>query len=423
MSIEDFQLIDETTIDTSIIKRDYTKIYHQHQANPNDSNQNVEFIWGENNNYHQNGNAYLQYDITVRGADGADFTDADVIRLVNNAFAYCFREATLSLTGGSEIEQNKYVGPISTIMRVLTSKDGDLMSYFDNIDETAGGIADSSFKKILINNHNIAGSEVNKGKIVGQLPLEHIFGFCKTFKKITKGLGFQLTLKTINLQDILYTTIGDAINVTINSLYLFVPTLIPDAATQSMFNNSIKNNFSLKFDSWTSERKVVNTQLEYQVDIGSAQKINSPEYLIIAHQTAIRAAGGKLQNNAVFDNLAVREYLVEIDGIRYPKDAVDVDYDANKYLDQCRGIEIFFKKYVGEPLLSPFISYPDVRSKYPFQAIDLIYQVDHINPKKIQLFEEYRANPANARLFMVLIRHREIMMISDGMKIVSANII
>ena len=190
-----------------------------------------------------------------------------------------------------------------------------------------------------------------------------------------------------------------------------------------MFNNSIKNNFSLKFDSWTSERKVVNTQLEYQVDIGSAQNINSPKYLIIAHQTAIRAAGGKLQNNAIFDNLAVRKYHVEIDGIRYPKDAVDVDYDANKYLDQYRDIELFFKEYVREPLLNPFISYPDVRSKYPFQVIGLRYQVEYNNPIKIQLFEEYRANPANARLFMVLIRHREIMMISDGMKIVRANVI
>ena len=71
-------------------------------------------------------------------------------------------------------------------MRVLTSKNGDLMSYFDNIDETEANLNNTSLKHILINNHNIAGSEVNKGKIVGQLPLEHIFGFCKTFKKIAK---------------------------------------------------------------------------------------------------------------------------------------------------------------------------------------------------------------------------------------------
>ena len=99
MSIEDFQLIDETIIDTSIVKRDYTKIYHQHRANLKESDQNVEFIWGENNNYHQNGNAYLQYDITVRRNDNANFADANDIRLVNNAFAskcllLCFRIST-----------------------------------------------------------------------------------------------------------------------------------------------------------------------------------------------------------------------------------------------------------------------------------------------------------------------------------------
>ena len=98
----------------------------------------------------------------------------------------------------------------------------------------------------------------------------------KDFKKITRGLGFQLTLKTADLQNILYTTIGADFDVTINSLNFFVPTLIPDVSTQTMFNNSIKNNFIIKFDSGTSERKIINKGLEHQVDIGSAQNINSP---------------------------------------------------------------------------------------------------------------------------------------------------
>ena len=90
---------------------------------------------------------------------------------------------------------------------------------------------------------------------------------------------------------------------------------------------------------------------------------------------------------------------------------------SNKYLDQYRDLEMFYKEYVGEPLLSPFISYPDVKDFYPLQVIDLRFQPDHISPKKIQLFEEYRNDPANARLFLILIRHREIKMISDGNKI------
>ena len=65
MSLQDFQLFDREPIDNSIIKRDYLKVYHQQGANLNDSDQNVAFIFGENKTYHRNGNAYLEFDITV----------------------------------------------------------------------------------------------------------------------------------------------------------------------------------------------------------------------------------------------------------------------------------------------------------------------------------------------------------------------
>ena len=181
MSIEDFQILDDVETDNSIIKRDFIKIYHQQGAQINNPDQNIDFIFGENNNYHQIGNSYLQYDITVRKGDDSNFVNADVIRLVNNAFAYTFQQGSISTTSGGEIEINKYVGPTSTMMRGLTSKDGDIISYFVKIDETQ--IDDTALKQRLIENHTIAA---NKGKITGQLPLEHIFGFCKTFKKNNK---------------------------------------------------------------------------------------------------------------------------------------------------------------------------------------------------------------------------------------------
>ena len=49
--------------------------------------------------------------------------------------------------------------------------------------------------------------------------------------------------------------------------------------------------------------------------------------------------------------------------------------------------------------MSPFISYLDMKTKYPIEIIDLRHQSDHITPKKIQLFLEYGADPANARFF------------------------
>ena len=207
MNLEDFQLLDNEPFDNSIIKRDYLKIYHRQGAQINQSDQNIEFIFGENNNYHQVGNSYLEFDITVRRENNANFTINSAIRLTNNAFAHCFTEARLGVTSGSDLEHNKYVGQISTIMRVLTSKDADLLSQLDNINE-GNGDADfnsTSLKKMLIDNHDIFGQEVNKGKIKGQLALENFFGFCTTFKKVTKNLGFHETFRTADLQDIIYT--------------------------------------------------------------------------------------------------------------------------------------------------------------------------------------------------------------------------
>ena len=413
MSLEDFQLIDNEPIDNSIVKRDFTKVYHQSGATLKDSNQSVEFIFGENNNYHQIGNGYFEFDITIVRHTAGNFTNASAIRLINNDFAYCFKEGPLKTTGGMDIEHNNFVGPVSTIMRLLTSKDGDLSSYFDKNGESVLD-NDNPPKQLLINNHP---QEINKGKIKGQLALEHIFGFCKTFEKITKKLGLHLKFEVNDLQDIIFTTIADDINVTINSLYLYIPQLIPSTSTQVLFKESIMNNYTINFHSWFSERKISNDGRELQVDIGSAQNFNSPKYLISAFQTIARTTANKAVNPAIFDDNHVTKYIVEIDGILYPKDGVLINFEGNSYLDQNRDSKLFYKEYVGGELLQPYISYPDMKYLYPIQITDLRHQVDHLTPKKIQLFQEVSEDPANERLFLILIRHRQVERISDGKKL------
>ena len=174
--------------------------------------------------------------------------------MTNNGLAYVFQEAVLATTSGSILEHNKNVGQISTIKRVLTSKDGDFLSQFDNINEsnTNDDFDSTSMKKMPIDNH---GNDADRGKIKAQLPLEHIFGFFKSFKKITINLGVEITFKTANFQNIIYTSMADGtqINVTNNSLYLYVPFLIPSAETQLMFNESIENNYRIFFDEGYTE--------------------------------------------------------------------------------------------------------------------------------------------------------------------------
>ena len=103
------------------------------------------------------------------------------IRLTNNGLAHVFQKVVLATTSGSNFEDNNYVGQISTIMRVLTNRDGDLLSQFDNIKEgnTNDDFDSTSSKKVLMDNHE---NDADRGK-KAQLPLEHILGFCKSLKK------------------------------------------------------------------------------------------------------------------------------------------------------------------------------------------------------------------------------------------------
>ena len=190
-----------------------------------------------------------------------------------------------------------------------------------------------------------------------------------------------------------------------------------------MFNESIMNNYTITFDSWYTERKISNAGRELQVDIGSAQQINSPKYLIAAFQTNDRTTPNKNANPAIFDGNHVTKYFVEIDGVRYPKDGVLLNFEENSYLDQYRDIKLFYKEYVGEELLQPYISYPDMKYLYPIQITDLMHQVDHLSPRKIQLFEDFSEDPANERLFIILVRLRQVEMISDGNKIIEVKVI
>ena len=101
----------------------------------------------------------------------------------------------------------------------------------------------------------------------------------------------------------------DDINVTINDLYLYVPNLIPSVETQVRFNEAIQNNYKISYDEWFTERRIISDTIT-QLDIGSSQNVQSPKYLIGAHQTKDRIDGAKSTKNvAIFDNLESSKIL------------------------------------------------------------------------------------------------------------------
>ena len=165
-----------------------------------------------------------------------------VNRLLNKAFAHFLKKTTIATTGGSEFEVNKYVGPVSKIMIVLTSKDGNFSSYFDKIREDSNN--NTTMKEIPIGEHTF---QTNEGKVFGRLALQHIFGFFNTFRKVTKNLSSHITSKANDLKVFLSSNLPEAafINVKFDNLYLFVPKLVPSRHIEIFFNESIKKFHSI----------------------------------------------------------------------------------------------------------------------------------------------------------------------------------
>ena len=206
----------------------------------------------------------------------------------------------------------------------------------------------------------------------------------------------------------------DDINVAVNTLYLFVPNLIPSVETQLMCNEATQNNYKISYDEYYTERQVVSNMI-VQHDIGSAQQVNGPKYLMFAHQTKDRTSfPDKKVDIAIFENVDFRKYHVEIDSLRYPRDSLLINNEQNDYIEQYKNQKLFFKEYIGESILNPFVTYSDMKTKYPFEIIDLRHQLDHKTLKKFQIFQEYGADPDNARCVLFIIRRREIELIADG---------
>ena len=175
--------------------------------------------------------------------------------------------------------------------------------------------------------------------------MEPFFGFRKTLKR--KRLRYHLTVKTADLQKIVYTTQLEAtvFNDKVIVQHLFVPTIILSPETQANFDKSSNDSFLLSFDSWTTDGQVKDTQLEYQLEIGSTLKIDAPKHWLAADQKDARAAApNKATNTANVDDLVVGKYFVKHNGVRYPRGFVRVNFNTNNFLDHYRDLDFFMRK-------------------------------------------------------------------------------
>ena len=113
-------------------------------------------------------------------------------------------------------------------------------------------------------------------------------------------------------------------------------------------------------------------------------------------------------NDAVFDNVAVEHYFVEIEGIRYPKGPINNNHSENDYPNQVRDLNLFVREYVGGQVLTPKMTFEKMKPYYPIQVVDFGFQTDYLTPKKNRPFEKHDKNPTYTTFWVIIVKHTAV---------------
>ena len=121
--------LDDTKIDNSIMKGDFTKIDHQHGAQEDNEKQTRKFYFGKKPKNIQVSMASIEHEIEIETDNRTNFTDADDFRLVKTELTSIVKESRISNSSGAKIELNKQIGPVSTAMRLFTKRSGNIILF------------------------------------------------------------------------------------------------------------------------------------------------------------------------------------------------------------------------------------------------------------------------------------------------------
>ena len=196
---------------------------------------------------------------------------------------------------------------------------------------------------------------------------------------------------------------------------MFAPASFTCAATETIFDMTINKDFTLSSDEKLFQRRIAETCFECQLDIWSGAKLKSRIYLIAVNQIEARnfAIVVKAKIWAFFVNMEFNAFyagIVVVSDFKYPK---ETKFWWNNYIDHFYKTWDFFLwiLLVRQQLIHRKDMVENILHKL-FQ-FEFSFQLGKINTCKNHLFEEDRANPANASFNKTLILQGNAKVISE----------
>ena len=278
-------------------------------------------------------------------------------------------------------------------------------------------------RSLLLN----AGDNV-RGNFAFIIPFSHIFGFSE-YNKVMYNIKHSLrfTRATNNL------AIHKADNnipdgrIELTHIAWRFPRIEPSVETRTQLLQSIidKKSYIVDFSGRSDQHTIVPqgvTSFDWRLSVISG--IEKPRWIIIGFQTDKNA--NQTQNPTVFDHINLERAYVQLNGARYPRDDVTVNFADNRYVIHYKMADNFKRDYYGINNLigGSQINLATYKSLFPLLVFDVKNQSETLSSGVVDMTLQFyfrEGVPANTRAYAVIISDRLFKLQSDGtnMKMVS----
>ena len=158
----------------------------------------------------------------------------------------------------------------------------------------------------------------------------------------------------------------DAAKVVVNDISCYIPHNVPSIENQQLVLIQILNKdpTELYYTERTVFRKDVNTNDNLSFALGKSGE-STPTFVIVGFQARNEIYSQTL-DNAEFDQFPISNGVCKIRSEKCPDDAIECDYDWDKYDQAYRDIENFIQLESETNLLNPFFDLHKFRRSYNF---------------------------------------------------------
>ncbi|KAJ8953494.1 hypothetical protein NQ318_023615 [Aromia moschata] len=324
-----------------------------------------------------------------------DGNPATKLKLINNAFAFLFREIRFEMNG-IIVDSNRNVGLTSTLKHYYLSFNEDECIKLDNAgwfprDNRVLNIADNKFSVCI--------------------PLKMLMGFFEDYRKIILNMKQELVLirSSDDIDSITSIDESEKPKIHIEKLYWRMPHILTAIPQQLALTKILEKNqeIFIPFRSWELvELPSLSENTRHVWPVKTSTKLETPRHIIIAFQT--NKKNNIKSNMSEFNHCNLSNIRVFLNSERYPYNDLFLDFKNNKFATLYEMFSRFRAAYYekeNEPIFSPK-QFKDIA---PLVYIDCSRQKEAIQMGSVVLRVELETSenvPKNTTAYCLILHDR-----------------